>query len=56
MSRDQRTGPSEDFKVLREAGVIIMHRGGTQALNILQEDELNVAFPGILDAILPRYG
>ncbi|QGN34422.1 helix-turn-helix transcriptional regulator [Microlunatus sp. Gsoil 973] len=45
---------SHHFKTLREAGVIVTHRQGTQALNTLQEDELNTAFPGLLDAILPR--
>jgi DNA-binding transcriptional ArsR family regulator len=45
---------SHHFKTLREAGVIVTHREGTQALNTLQEDELNAAFPGLLDAILPR--
>jgi len=45
---------SHHFKTLREAGVIVTHREGTQALNTLQEDELDAAFPGLLDAILPR--
>jgi DNA-binding transcriptional ArsR family regulator len=45
---------SHHFKILREAGVIVTHREGTQALNTLQEDELDAAFPGLLDAILPR--
>jgi DNA-binding transcriptional ArsR family regulator len=45
---------SHHFKILREAGVIVTQREGTQALNTLQEDELNAAFPGLLDAILPR--
>lgn len=45
---------SHHFKTLREAGVIITHREGTAALNVLQEDELDAAFPGLLDAILPR--
>ncbi|MGY4920578.1 ArsR/SmtB family transcription factor [Streptomyces sp. 900116325] len=42
------------FKTLRGAGVIVTHREGTAALNVLQEDELDAAFPGLLDAILPR--
>lgn len=45
---------SHHFKTLREAGVIVTHRKGTQALNTLQEDALDAAFPGLLDAILPR--
>ncbi|MFI6606631.1 ArsR/SmtB family transcription factor [Streptomyces sp. NPDC050507] len=47
---------SHHFKTLREAGVIVTHREGTAALNVLQEDELDEAFPGLLDAILPRRG
>src|SRR4051794_4529238 len=47
---------SHHFKVLREAGVIVTHREGTQAFNTLEEDGLNAAFPGLLDAILPRPG
>ncbi len=45
---------SHHFKTLREAGVIVTHREGTAALNVLQEDRLQAAFPGLLDAILPR--
>jgi len=42
------------FKTLREAGVIVTRREGTQALNSLREAELDAAFPGLLDAIVPR--
>lgn len=45
---------SHHFKMLREAGVIVTRREGTQALNTLREDALDAAFPGLLDAILPR--
>jgi DNA-binding transcriptional ArsR family regulator len=45
---------SHHFKTLRDAGVIVTHREGTQALNTLQENALDAAFPGLLDAILPR--
>ena len=45
---------SHHFKTLREAGVITTHREGTAALNVLQEHEVDTAFPGLLDAILPR--
>jgi DNA-binding transcriptional ArsR family regulator len=44
---------SHHFKTLREAGVIATHREGTLALNVLQEDKIEAAFPGLLDAILP---
>lgn len=45
---------SHHFKTLRESGVIVTHREGTQALNVLQEEPLNAAFPGLLDAVAPR--
>ncbi|MEV1010883.1 helix-turn-helix domain-containing protein [Streptomyces sp. NPDC049881] len=45
---------SHHFRTLREAGVIATHREGTAALNVLREDALDAAFPGLLDAILPR--
>lgn len=44
---------SHHFKTLREAGVIATHREGGQALNVLRETELDAAFPGLLEAILP---
>lgn len=44
---------SHHFKTLREAGVIVTHRDGGHAFNILQEDALDRAYPGLLDAILP---
>ena len=44
---------SHHFKTLREAGVIVTHRHGGQALNVLQEEEIDKAFPGLLTAILP---
>lgn len=47
---------SHHFKTLRESGVIVTHREGTQALNVLQEESLNAAFPGLLDAVAPRRG
>jgi len=45
---------SHHFRTLREAGVIATHREGGQALNVLREDELEAAFPGLLDAIVSR--
>jgi DNA-binding transcriptional ArsR family regulator len=47
---------SHHFKVLREAGVIATHREGGQAFNVLREDELEQAFPGLLNAIFPGAG
>ncbi len=43
---------SHHFKTLREAGIIITHRHGGQALNVLCEKEINAQFPGLLDAIV----
>jgi DNA-binding transcriptional ArsR family regulator len=43
---------SHHFKILREAGVIATHREGGLALNVLREQELDAAFPGLLGAIL----
>ena len=43
---------SRHFKVLREAGLIRCRRRGTAYLNSLCRDELDTAFPGLLDAVL----
>lgn len=40
------------FRVLREAGVIRQQEAGTSRLNSLRRDDLDVRFPGLLDAIL----
>ncbi|SEE96887.1 DNA-binding transcriptional regulator, ArsR family [Arthrobacter alpinus] len=40
------------FRVLREAGVISQQYRGTSILNGLRRDELNLRFPGLLEAIL----
>ncbi|WP_028938258.1 ArsR/SmtB family transcription factor [Pseudonocardia spinosispora] len=44
---------SHHFKILREAGIIVTHREGGLALNVLRTDELEASFPGLLAAILP---
>ncbi len=43
---------SRHFKVLREAGVIRCRRRGTAYLNSLCREELDEAFPGLLEAVL----
>ncbi len=43
---------SHHFRVLREAGVIVTHREGGQALNVLRTAELEASFPGLLGAVL----
>jgi DNA-binding transcriptional ArsR family regulator len=40
------------FRVLREAGVITQHYRGNQILNGLRTDDLEIRFPGLLQAIL----
>lgn len=43
---------SHHFKILREAGVLYCRKQGTQHMNSLRREDLNRAFPGVLDAIL----
>jgi DNA-binding transcriptional ArsR family regulator len=43
---------SHHFKVLRESGVLYCRKEGTQHLNSLRRDDLNICFPGLLDIIL----
>jgi hypothetical protein len=38
--------------VLREAGVIRQRQVGTARLNSLRTDDLEVRFPGLVDAVL----
>ncbi|MDA0634566.1 ArsR/SmtB family transcription factor [Nonomuraea sp. CA-218870] len=41
------------FKVLREAGLIRQYYVGTSRLNALRRTEMDQAFPGLLDAVIP---
>lgn len=43
---------SHHFKVLREAGIIHQRIEGTRKLTSLRRDELDAAYPGLLDSIL----
>jgi DNA-binding transcriptional ArsR family regulator len=43
---------SHHFKVLRDAGVISQRQQGTSRLNTLRREELDAAFPGLLDSVL----
>jgi len=47
---------SHHFRILREAGIIATQRDGGRTLNTLRTRELEDAFPGLLDAILPIDG
>lgn len=40
------------FRILREAGLIRQYYVGTSRMNSLRRDEVNAAFPGLLDAIV----
>ncbi len=40
------------FRVLREAGIIKQWREGTSRLSTLRREDLELRFPGLLDAVL----
>lgn len=43
---------SNHFKILRESGVVLTRKEGTQHINTLRRNDLEVLFPGLLDAVL----
>ncbi len=43
---------SNHFKILRESGVVLTHKEGTQHINRLRCEDLEALFPGLLDAVL----
>ncbi len=43
---------SNHFKILRESGVVLTHKEGTQHINKLRFEDLDMLFPGLLDAVL----
>jgi DNA-binding transcriptional ArsR family regulator len=43
---------SHHFRVLREAGLTAQRIDGKNRINYLRRDELEAAFPGLLDAVL----
>lgn len=43
---------SHHFKVLREAGVIAQRVDGTRKLTSLRRDDLDAAYPGLLESVL----
>ena len=47
---------SHHFKVLREAGVIETTINGAERLQTLRREELDAAFPGLLDSVLRASG
>ncbi|MBE1560327.1 ArsR/SmtB family transcription factor [Nonomuraea africana] len=42
------------FHVLREAGLIRQYYVGTSRMNALRRDEIDEAFPGLLQALVPE--
>jgi DNA-binding transcriptional ArsR family regulator len=47
-----RSTMSHHFKILRESGVVLSRKSGTQHINSLRQQELNERFPGLLTAVL----
>jgi DNA-binding transcriptional ArsR family regulator len=43
---------SHHFKILRESGVLLCRKDGTQHINSLRREDLDILFPGLLDAVL----
>jgi DNA-binding transcriptional ArsR family regulator len=43
---------SNHFKILRESGVVLTHKEGTQHINNLRREDLEALFPGLLEAVL----
>jgi DNA-binding transcriptional ArsR family regulator len=43
---------SNHFKILRESGVVLTRKEGTQHINMLRKEDLEALFPGLLDAVL----
>ncbi|MEH2403830.1 MAG: helix-turn-helix domain-containing protein [Nostoc sp.] len=43
---------SNHFKILRESGIVFTRKEGTQHINILRREDLEMLFPGLLDAVL----
>jgi DNA-binding transcriptional ArsR family regulator len=43
---------SHHFRILREAGLIHSRKDGTQHINQLRRDDLELVFPGLLDVVL----
>jgi DNA-binding transcriptional ArsR family regulator len=46
-----RSTATHHFKVLREAGLIRQYYVGTSRMNALRREEMDEAFPGLLDAL-----
>ncbi|KUN95662.1 ArsR/SmtB family transcription factor [Streptomyces caeruleatus] len=47
-----RSTGTHHFRVLRQSGIIRQYYAGTSKMNMLRRDDLDRAFPGLLDAIV----
>jgi DNA-binding transcriptional ArsR family regulator len=43
---------SNHFKILRESGIVLTRKEGTQHINQLRREDLEALFPGLLDTVL----
>jgi DNA-binding transcriptional ArsR family regulator len=43
---------SNHFKILRQSGVMLTRKEGTQHINSLRQDDLEALFPGLMDVVL----
>jgi DNA-binding transcriptional ArsR family regulator len=43
---------SHHFKILREAGIVLTRKEGTQHINSLRTAEIDRLYPGLLDVVL----
>ena len=50
--RVSKSTASHHFKVLREAGVLHCRDEGTRRYHTLRRNDLDIRFPGLLDAVL----
>lgn len=50
--RMPKSSLSHHFKVLRDAGVIATRGEGVRRMNSLRREELDAAFPGLMQAVL----
>jgi DNA-binding transcriptional ArsR family regulator len=45
---------SHHFKILRESGIVMTRKEGTQHINTLRRDDLDRLYPGLLDIVLSK--
>jgi DNA-binding transcriptional ArsR family regulator len=47
---------SHHFKILRESGLVLTRKEGTQHINTLRRSEIDTLYPGLLAAVLVSIG